>query len=129
MSNNNADITQLVEYRTCNAVVVGSSPSVGFLTFYNRKVEMIKGELIVRNDVGLHARPSLRICEIARKYKHTKITIKNPANGAEADARSILSLLTLAVGGGQPIMLYSDGENEKAAFDEVSKVLETFSVN
>jgi len=87
---------------------------------------MMQGEVIVGGKCGLHAKPFLLVNDIARRYPNTKIIVKSVETGEEADARSILSLLTLAVECGKKVILSSDGVDENKVFTEVSEVLSTF---
>jgi len=91
---------------------------------------MISREVKLRSDIGLHARPSARISEMARSYEETtKITLSNPENGEVADARSILSLLSLAVEGHKTVVLTVTGDNEEKVFKDISEVIENFTVD
>ncbi len=50
-------------------------------------------QIIIQNELGLHARPAARIAEIARTAKKKVWLIKD---GEKVDAGSIIDLLTLA---------------------------------
>jgi phosphotransferase system HPr (HPr) family protein len=90
---------------------------------------MIKKVLTVKSDIGLHARPCVRICEIARSYEgSTSVSICNNATGVTADAKSILSILSLAVDSGQSVLLSVDGGDEEKVFQEVAEVIESDTV-
>lgn len=90
---------------------------------------MISKEMKVKSDIGLHARPSVRISEIARSYESTKITLSNPETGMVADAKSILSILSLAVDGHKTVILSVNGDNEEKVFKDISEVIENFTVD
>lgn len=91
---------------------------------------MIKREVRLCSDIGLHARPSAKISQVAKTYdESTKITITNPSNGSTADARSILSLLCLAVDGKKEVILSVDGKDEERAFTEIADIIENFTVD
>jgi phosphotransferase system HPr-like phosphotransfer protein len=89
---------------------------------------MVKGTVRLRSEIGLHARPSLCICQRAKEYDNTEITIENPENGMKADAKSILSLLSLAVDGGKTVSLVVRGPEEEKAYKEIADILENFMV-
>lgn len=89
---------------------------------------MKEREMTVINEVGLHARPSLRITEIARRNPHTKVILKNSSNGLEADAMSILSLLSLGLIGGSKVVVSASGQDEEIVLKEIAEVLETFKL-
>jgi phosphotransferase system HPr (HPr) family protein len=91
---------------------------------------MIKREVKLRSEIGLHARPSAQISRVAKTFDaSTKITITNPLSGSSADARSLLSLLCLAVDGHQTVILSVEGKDEERAFLEIADVIENYSVD
>lgn len=90
---------------------------------------MIKGTFRLRSNIGLHARPSMKISQLARSYGSTEITIENPETGMKADAKSLLSLLSLGADAGKTLNLAVVGEEEEKAFKEISEVIENFTVS
>jgi len=89
---------------------------------------MVTKKMKVMSEVGLHARPSLRITQIAHSHPRTKILVCND-RGLVADARSILSLLSLGVEGGSTVVVTADGEEETMAIDEVARVIESHKLD
>ena len=70
---------------------------------------------LVRNEVGLHARPASVFVQSASKFR-SGITIRNIKSGGQpVNAKSILHVLTLGVGQGDEIELLIDGEDEADA--------------
>lgn len=86
---------------------------------------MIKKELLVRSELGLHARPCAKICDIAKRFGGTSISIKRVETGEKADAKSILSIMMLGVAGGESVELSVNGENEGSIFKELIEVIES----
>ncbi len=80
-------------------------------------------ELIVelKNEQGLHARPSAEIVKIVRKYNSELRIIKDDI---EVDGSSIMELMTLAAEKGQKLILKADGEDEKELLDILQKFIE-----
>jgi len=70
---------------------------------------MLTKKLIIENDRGLHARPSALIVE---KILPFKCNVKITCNKVEADAKSVLSLLSLIAQKGFEVEIVIDGENE-----------------
>ena len=64
------------------------------------------------NRQGLHARPSTRIVEIANRHK-SSITLR--VGDLTANAKSVLSLLSLAAPQGTELTIEAAGEDEAAA--------------
>jgi phosphotransferase system HPr (HPr) family protein len=85
---------------------------------------MLSATVTVRNDLGLHARAAAQLVRLARPF-NSRITIARQDNGVPADAKSILSVLTLAAAKGTALELVVDGDDEAIAFREIEKLFET----
>ena len=85
---------------------------------------MYTQEITVKNEVGLHARPASVFVAATKGYS-SKITIKNLKTGKQADAKSILMLLTLALSKGTEVSLTADGEDEVKAVDELVALIDS----
>ncbi len=83
---------------------------------------MIKKELIVTNEQGLHARPCGMITTVAMKYESN---IKIVKDGYEVNGKSIMGLLALAAGKGSKLILIVDGKDEEEAVREIEKLFES----
>ncbi len=69
-------------------------------------------EVVVRDELGLHARPAARVARAAQDFL-CRITLTH--NGLTADAKSILDILSLAAGCGSLLLLECQGEDAEAA--------------
>lgn len=85
---------------------------------------MRRKELTIVNQLGLHARAAAQLVRLAGNFKST-IKIIRPDNNIYANAKSILSVLTLAASKGTKIELEVEGEDEDEAFSEISNIFET----
>jgi len=77
---------------------------------------------IVGSSVGLHARPAAVFVQAAAAQALPLIGIAKPG-GEPVDARSILSVLSLEVHGGDTVVLTAEGEGADAALDELAALL------
>jgi phosphocarrier protein HPr len=82
---------------------------------------MMKEEIIILNDNGLHALPASRFVKKAEKFK-SDITITK--NGVVVSGKSIMGILTLACEKGSKVILTTDGDDEKKANEALKKILE-----
>ena len=73
----------------------------------------------ITNESGLHARPATAFTQLAANYA-SKVTIA--ANGKTADAKSILTVLTLGATKGTSV---TDGADEDDALTALSEFLTT----
>jgi phosphocarrier protein HPr len=72
-------------------------------------------EIIVRHKVGLHARPAALFVKAAAGFT-SRITVENLTKGtAPANAKSILSVLSVAVQMHDRVRLTADGNDAEAA--------------
>jgi phosphocarrier protein HPr len=80
-------------------------------------------EKIIRvgNSLGLHARPAGKISQEAQRYA-ASITVHSC--DMEADAKSILDLLTLAAPQGTELILRAQGPDAVDAISSLSKLFE-----
>lgn len=76
----------------------------------------------VKNKTGLHARPAATFVKTANKFK-SGITIKK--DGKEANAKAILSVLTLGAAMGSVVSITADGEDEQQAVSTLVELIES----
>lgn len=82
---------------------------------------MLNKRLKVINPLGLHARAAACLVRLAGTYK-SEIRIKRADNAVVADAKSILSVLTLAASKGVELDVEIEGEDEGAAAKEIEEI-------
>ena len=86
---------------------------------------MLSNIFTIHNEVGLHARPAALFVQTAAKFK-AKIKVKNTTRGTPfMDAKSILSILGLAVAKGHEIEITVEGEDEQVALDTIARLIES----
>ena len=84
---------------------------------------------IIKSKYGLHARPSSKITQAnIDNFPNTRIILKDIVSGNEADAKSVTSLLCLALGCGETVMICTTGESEKEAAEAIALIIETYEV-
>ena len=82
---------------------------------------MKKKEVTISNEVGLHARPaSLLINNAVQFDSEMKMIYENQ----EANLKSIISLMSLAVGPGEEVTIEAEGEDEEAALNKIVEIIE-----
>ncbi len=82
---------------------------------------MLKGEVVIINRLGLQARAAAQLVRLASGFQ-SKIKLIRSDNSVIADAKSILSVLTLAASKGVELEIEAEGEDEQAAFDAVQEI-------
>ena len=78
------------------------------------------------NKSGLHARPAMDFVAQAKTFK-SKIKIMNlnsPEDGA-LNGKSIITVLSLAMGPGTPVEISAEGEDEILAVDSLIELIDS----
>jgi len=83
---------------------------------------MSERRVVVASSVGLHARPAALFTQAAAKLP-VPVTIAKVGGGDPVDARSILLVLTLAVGHGDEVVLAAEGDGADAALEALVDLL------
>lgn len=79
---------------------------------------MLEGSINVVNHLGLHARAAGQLVRLAGRFE-SRITLTKQNGSAEADAKSMLSVLTLAASVNTTLILKVEGSDEAEAFEAV----------
>jgi phosphotransferase system enzyme I (PtsI) len=74
--------------------------------------------LQVTSRLGLHARAAANLVRVASKFE-SSLTLQRLDGSAEADAKSILSILTLAASRGTDLKIIAHGVDEQQALDAI----------
>ncbi len=87
--------------------------------------EKAEGEFVVGSELGLHARPAGRFAALAARYESEISVGRGDGRGDEwVDARSVLSLLSLAAGPGTRLRLRAVGADAAEAVQALGEMLE-----
>lgn len=81
---------------------------------------MLKQELTIINELGLHARPAALIAKTARKAK-SDIWIER--DNTKVDAASMIDILSIACQKGSSITLIADSGEDKEIFEEIKNII------
>ena len=83
---------------------------------------MLETNVKIINPLGLHARAAAQLVRLAGKFK-SNIKLEHFDNFVLADAKSILSVLTLAAAKGTELKLTVEGEDEHEAQKAVTELI------
>ena len=85
----------------------------------------VSKDMLIRSSVGLHARPAAQFVKAAVAHK-CKITVANLSKQTQAvNAKSLLSLLSIAVMQNETIRLTCEGEGEQQACEALDRLVST----
>lgn len=80
----------------------------------------------IKNEAGLHARPSSLFVQIAGEYD-ANVTVVS--DGEEVNGKSIMGLMLLAAEKGRKLTLIADGPQEAEVLDALKKLVEVDKFN
>lgn len=79
-------------------------------------------DVMVQNQVGLHARPATFFIQKANEFK-SSIWIEKEER--RVNAKSLLGILSLGIVGGTAIRIIADGADEQVAVDSLVELVES----
>ena len=82
---------------------------------------MIRGEVVIRNTLGLHARAAARFVQVASRFR-SRIQVSRDSR--TADGKSILGLLALLSGPGTRLTISAEGNDEQEALRALVDLVE-----
>ena len=77
-------------------------------------------EVEIANKLGLHARASAKLTQLAGKYQSE---VWMSRNGRRVNAKSIMGVMMLAAAKGSTVVLEADGPDEQQAMDALTALI------
>ena len=81
---------------------------------------MQQRDVEIINKLGLHARPSARLTQLASSFKSDVFMARN---GRRINAKSIMGVMMLAAAKGSTVTLETAGEDEQEAIDALAELI------
>ena len=81
---------------------------------------MISKEIVVQNQVGLHARPATFFIQKANEFTSSIWIAKDER---KVNAKSLLGVLSLGITRGTSVSITADGADEEAAIDALTRLV------
>jgi phosphocarrier protein HPr len=81
---------------------------------------MVTRDFTISNKLGLHARPSAQLTQVAGRFA-SEIHIAR--NGRRVNAKSIMGVLMLAAGQGSTVTVDAQGEDAEAAVAAIGELI------
>lgn len=83
---------------------------------------MRSAEVTVVNKLGIHARPSARITQVATGFSSE---VWMSRKGRRINAKSIMGVMMLAAGKGSTLVIETEGEDEEEALAALVELIES----
>jgi phosphocarrier protein len=81
---------------------------------------MLQREVEIINKLGLHARASAKLTQVAGRFK---ANVWVSRNGRRVNAKSIMGVMMLAAAKGSTLVVETDGPDEAEAMDAVTQLI------
>ncbi len=85
---------------------------------------MYSKRTVIKNKTGLHARPASEFIAMASKFQ-SRITNKKLSEDEDANAKSIVMLLSLGLAQGEEVEIVAKGEDEVEAVDKLIALIDS----
>ena len=77
-------------------------------------------KFVIKNKLGLHARPAALLVQMANRFK-CEVEIQKARE--KVNGKSIMGIMTLAAGVGTPITVRTTGEDAAEAMEAIAKLI------
>lgn len=81
---------------------------------------MLQQEVEIINKLGLHARASAKLTQVAGRFK-SQVWVSR--SGRRVNAKSIMGVMMLAAAKGSTLVVETEGPDEQEALDAVSRLI------
>ena len=81
---------------------------------------MLQQEVEITNRLGLHARASAKLTEVAGRFKSSVWVSRN---GRRVNAKSIMGVMMLAAAKGSTLLVETEGPDEQEALAAVTRLI------
>ena len=81
---------------------------------------IIEKKLVVKNKLGLHARPAALFVQLANRFECDIIVKKGTS---QVNGKSIMGILMLAAGKGSRILIRANGRDAKLAVEKLERLV------
>lgn len=91
------------------------------LTAMDSRTQVVRRSFTISNKLGLHARAAAKLVQVTNQFQSRIRLLKN---GQEADAKSILGILTLSCPQGTEIEVHAEGNDAAEAVKALALLIE-----
>jgi len=81
-------------------------------------------ELVVSNEMGLHARPAMQFVDSANQFTSRVTVFRGGPDPVEADGKSVMQMIILEAVKGTPLRIEAEGDDAEAAVKTLAELFE-----
>jgi phosphocarrier protein HPr len=85
------------------------------------KKAAIQRDLVIKNKLGVHARPAALFVKTANRFAAEIFVEKD---GEKVNGKSIMGLMMLAAGPGSTITIFAEGDDAQAALTDIEALID-----
>ena len=75
-------------------------------------------QFVIRDELGIHARPAGLLAKLAKEYKDTTVTVTKASSTVKAS--QLMKLMSLGVKHGDEVTVAAEGPDEEAAIEKLN---------
>ena len=85
----------------------------------------VSKEIVVSNQMGLHARPAMQFVDAANQFASRVTVYRGGDDPIEADGKSVMQMIILAATEGTQMRIEADGDDADAAVKALAELFES----
>jgi phosphocarrier protein len=85
----------------------------------------VSREVVIRNKLGLHARPAMQFVDVANQFKSDVRVHKGGEEPVDADGKSVMQMIILAATEGTPLRIEAEGEDAEQAIGKLTELVDS----
>lgn len=82
-------------------------------------------QVIIRNRLGLHARPAMQFVDLANRFESNITVHKGGDEPVDADGKSVMQMIILAATEGTPLQIKAEGSDAEQAMEQLVELVES----
>ena len=82
-------------------------------------------EIVVSNNMGLHARPAMQFVDAANQFTSRITVFRAGDDPIEADGKSVMQMIVLEATKGTPLRIEAEGDDAEAAVKTLVELFES----
>lgn len=82
-------------------------------------------DVVVKNKLGLHARPAMQFVDLANQFSSQITVRKGGEEPGEADGKSVMQMIILAATEGTPMTIEANGDDAASAVEKLAELFES----
>ncbi|MGC4032124.1 MAG: HPr family phosphocarrier protein [Tepidisphaeraceae bacterium] len=87
-------------------------------------MSVVRREIIIRNALGLHARPAMQFVDLANQFNSDITVEKDGDEPVTVDGKSVMQMITLEAVQGTTLKVQAAGDDADDAIEQLAKLVD-----